>query len=172
MNNQINILMKGKIKNRHRLKKKEIRELLDELEKNWTCELFNEKNSVEVGDYQEEKIIFIDNQAHFLFHNHRVFFTIHGLNAYKPNERRVVIDMGAVGFVSKGADVMAPGIIDSDENILEGDQVWICDERHLKPIAIGIALSNGVEMKSSNKGKSIKVIHYVGDMIWNLGVDG
>jgi len=163
--------MNGKIKNRHRLKKKEIRVLLSELEKEWSCKLFKEKNSVETGEYQGEKIIFVDNQPHFLYHNQKVFFTLHGIIAYKPTEKRVVVDMGAVGFVTKGADVMAPGIVDSDENILEGDQVWICDERHLKPIAVGIALIDGFNMKSNNKGKSVQVIHYVGDMIWYLGIE-
>ena len=100
-----------------------------------------------------------------------MFFTLQGLNVYKPREKRVVVDMGAVGFVTKGADVMAPGIVDSDENISEGDHVWICDERHLKPIAVGVALMNGIDMKSNNKGKSVQVIHYVGDMIWHLGIE-
>lgn len=166
----MNKLMREKIKNRHRLKKREIREIIEELEKNWTCKLFNEKNSVEVGDYCGEKIVFVDNQPNFLYHDNKVFFTLHGVNVYKPTEKRVVVDMGAVGFVTKGADVMAPGIVDSDECILEGDQVWICDEKYLKPIAVGIALMNGSKMKSNNKGKSVKIIHHVGDVIWNLGV--
>ena len=163
--------MKGSVKNKHRLKKREIRDIINELEKSWTCELFNEKKSVEVGDYQGVKIVFVDNQPHFLYHNNKVFFTIHGLNFYKPIAKRIVIDMGAVGFVIKGADVMAPGIVDSDESILEGDQVWICDEKYFKPIAVGIALMDGSKMKSNNKGKSVKIIHYVGDIVWDLGVD-
>ena len=76
--------------------------------------------------------------------------------------------MGAVGFVTKGADIMAPGIIDADVNIQENDHVWICDEKHRKPLAVGIALMTGEEMKSKNTGKAIKNIHYVGDKLWNL----
>ena len=42
--------------------------------------------------------------------------------------------MGAVGFITKGADVMAPGITDADPMIQKDDLVWICDEKHRKPI--------------------------------------
>ena len=79
-----------------------------------------------------------------------------------------MVDMGAVKFVTNGADVMSPGIVDADENIIEGDQVWICDEEHYKPLAVGIAIMNGKQMISERQGKSVKIIHYVGDVLWNL----
>ena len=90
------------------------------------------------------------------------------LSKYKPKQNYVVVDMGAVKFVTNGADVMAPGIVDADENIDEDDQVWICDEKHNKPLAIGIALMSGEQMLKEKQGKAIKTIHYVGDQIWNF----
>jgi len=76
--------------------------------------------------------------------------------------------MGAVGFIIKGADVMAPGIIDADNTIQKDDVVWICDEKHHKPLATGIALMNGEEMKSKKPGKAVKTLQYVGDRFWVL----
>ena len=80
----------------------------------------------------------------------------------------VVVDMGAVRFVTKGADIMSPGIVDADDSIVEDDIVIIVEETHNKPLAIGISLITGPEMVENSEGKAIKNIHYVGDAIWNL----
>jgi len=85
-----------------------------------------------------------------------------------PNS--VTVDMGAIPFVTNGADIMRPGIVDADKNILEGSFVVICDEKHGKPLAIGISLYSGEEMLSLKEGKVVKNIHYVGDKIWNLEI--
>ena len=157
-----------KIKNRHRLKSKDIRQINDDLKKTFTIEFFNEKSSVETGEYGDKKVILIDGEPCFMFYEDKIIFTLHGLNKFKPKQNFVVVDMGAIKFVANGADVMAPGIADADTNIIENDQVWICDEVHKKPLAIGIANMTGEQMISENKGKAIKTIHYVGDDLWNF----
>ena len=106
-----------------------------------------------------------------MYHKNKIVFTLHGLNKYKPKKNFVVVDMGAVKFVTNGADVMAPGVVDADSDILEGDQVWICDEIHNKPIAVGIALVNGEQMISQSQGKVINTIHYVGDDVWKYSIN-
>jgi PUA domain protein len=155
-----------KIKNRHRLKAKDIKLFQDELKKTFTNDFFNEKSSVETGEFEGQKIIFVDGEPCFMFFENKIIFTLHGLNKYKPKQSFVVVDMGAIKFVTNGADIMAPGIIDADININENDQVWICDEVHKKPIAIGIANMTGEQMIAENKGKAIRTIHYVGDHLW------
>jgi len=156
-----------KVKNRHRLKSKDIRNLLNELNNDFHCNFFDDKSIVESGEVEGVKIIFIDGMPCFMYQNNRIFFTLIGLNKYNPKERFVVVDMGAIKFVTNGADVMAPGIVDADINILENDQVWICDERNHKPLAIGIALMTGEQMINEKNGKAITLIHYVGDKLWN-----
>jgi len=155
-----------KTKNRHRLKTKEIKEIQTNLQKSFIYPFFDNKSSVESCEIEGMNIILVDNKPCFMIIDSRVFFTLYGIEKFKPKEKFVVVDMGAVKFVTSGADVMAPGIIDADVNICENDQVWICDERHHKPLAIGIAILNGDEMKSNRKGKAVKVIHYVGDKLW------
>lgn len=156
------------MKNRHRLKKKEIRNILNELKTNFSSKFFNINSSVEIGYLDQFKVILVDEDIDFMVIEENVVFTLHGIYKYNPKERFVVVDIGAVVFVSKGADVMAPGIIDADTKIQINDYIWICDEKHHKPLAIGMALMTGEEMKRKNVGKAIKNIHFVGDRLWNL----
>ena len=159
--------MSLKIKNRHSLKTKDIKKIQEALVKDFDEKFIDNKSKVEIGDLDDIKLVLIDGVPCFIFHDSKIIFTIHGLNKFTLKQNYVVVDMGAVKFVTNGADVMAPGIVDADEKIKENDQVWICDETHHKPLAIGIALMSGEEMIKNDEGKAIKTIHYVGDNIWN-----
>ena len=163
--------MAAKIKNRHRLKNKEIKEILDELKQNFSTDFFDVRSSVEIGTIEEFEVILVDGEIDFIRFDDKIFFSLRGLYKYKPNEHFVVVDMGAVKFVINGADIMAAGIVDADENIQTGDQVWVCDETHHKPLAVGVALTNSEEMINSKAGKAVKNIHYVGDELWILTGD-
>jgi PUA domain protein len=44
--------------------------------------------------------------------------------------------------------------------------ILIVDERHGKPLAIGLSLCSSEEMKTADRGKVVKNLHYVGDRIW------
>ena len=159
--------MSVKIKNRHTLKSKDIKKIQDELKITFNSVDIDKKSSVEVGDFKGTKMIFIDSEPCFIFYDNKIIFTLYGLSKYKPKENFVIVDMGAIKFVTNGADVMIPGIIDADKNIAENDQVWICDEKYKKPLAVGIAIVSGEEMINDKSGKAIKTIHYVGDELWN-----
>lgn len=75
--------------------------------------------------------------------------------------KRVVIDMGAVPFIAKGADLMGPGIIEHDSPA-KGELVSIIDERNQKRIAIGVVITDGIQAQ----GKTIRILHYAGDRHW------
>ena len=109
---------------------------------------------------------FINDKPCFMYYDGKIVFTLFGVDKYKPKENFITVDMGAIKFVTNGADVMSPGIVDAYKDIKEGDQVWIQDELHHKPLAIGIALKDGINMISEEKGKSVKIFHYIGDKIW------
>ena len=160
--------MSVKIKNRHRLKNKEIKNILAQIKTKFQGDFFTIDSAVEIGDLEEFRVVLVDDEIDFFFVENSVFFTLRGLYKYKPRENFVVVDMGAIGFVAKGADVMTPGIVDADIGIQKDDLVWICDETYHKPLAVGIALINGEQMKNKGAGKAIKNIHYVGDKLWNL----
>jgi len=160
--------MEFKIKNRHRLKKKEVREIINKLKSNFNSNFFNIDSVVEIGFYENTQFVFIDYKPYFMFYNDRIVFTLSGLYKYKPNNKHVIVDMGAVKFVAKGADVMSPGIVDADKNIQPTDIVWICDEKNKKPLAVGIAIISGEEMIKKEKGKAVVIFHYVGDNFWDF----
>jgi PUA-domain protein len=78
----------------------------------------------------------------------------------------VIVDMGAIPFVCKGADVMAPGIIEIKTPFEEGALVVVRDVKHGKALAVGKALRGSAAIMAEKKGKVIHNLHYVGDHIW------
>ena len=160
--------MSFKIKNKHSLKRKEIKQFFIDVKKIFSISFRDIDFKVESGFFDNIKIIFIDDDPCFMYIDNILYFTIMGVLKFKPRDKFVVVDMGAVEFIASGADVMAPGIVDADLGIMKDDQVWICDVNHKKPLAIGNAIMSGSEMLSESKGKSVKIIHYVGDKYWNL----
>ena len=161
-NKKIFILMK----NRHKLRKKEAKELRNQIKNILGCEIDNE---IEIAEYENWKIFFINGKFLGLFIDNSPFLNVEGLKKYKATKRFVTVDDGAIKFILNGADVMAPGITSADENIRKGDIVWIRDERGL-PLAIGKALMSGKEMVLSKKGKAVENLHHIGDKLWKLSV--
>ena len=96
--------------------------------------------------------------------------TLHSMINADITEKYATVDMGAINFVIKGADIMSPGIVDADESIQPGETIVIIEETHHKPLAIGTSLISGKEMVENNKGKAIENLHYVGDSIWELNI--
>jgi len=160
--------MDFKLKNRHRLKSRDIRDLQDELRGSFRDFEFRAGDSVEIADLYEYKLIFVNDVPCFFSFEDKFFFTLVGLDKYKIDIGFVVVDMGAVGFVVNGADIMSPGIVDADDGIKEGGHVWVCDVNHRKPLAVGVALISGVDMVCGGKGKAVRNVHYVGDRLWNF----
>jgi len=160
--------MAAKIKNRHRLKEREVKELIADLQSRYQGTFFDAKASVDVGTLDEFTVFLVNDSIDFMKYQDKMVITLQGVNNYRLQNKYVMVDMGAVSFITKGADVMAPGITNADESIQKDDIVWICDEKHHKPLAVGIALMTGTEMKTKSPGKAIKTIHYVGDQLWTL----
>ncbi|MEC8220792.1 MAG: PUA domain-containing protein, partial [Nanoarchaeota archaeon] len=75
----------------------------------------------------------------------------------------IYIDNGAIPFLLKGADMMRPGIEKIEGEFKENEIVAIKNLNYPKIIGIGKALLNSQEMNSQEKGKSIKVLHYIKD---------
>ena len=63
---------------------------------------------------------------------------------------------------------MGAGVHKADSRIQPGDLMWIKDQQHGKPLAIGMAIVSGTEMAEMTKGKAITTIHWVGDELWEL----
>lgn len=80
---------------------------------------------------------------------------------------QAVVDMGAVKFVTNGADVMAPGVKEKPE-YSEEDLLHVVDEKNRKKLAVVQALTSSSEFPE--KGRAFKNLHWVGDKIWQQEV--
>ncbi len=125
-------------------------------------------STVEIIKSDLPDIVLVDNEPLIMFIKEIPFPTLKGALKTEIKSKYVVVDMGAVKFMTKGADVMSPGITQADPDINEGDLVIIVDENHHKPLAIGRSLISGEEMVKNTEGKAVKTLHYIGDEIWNL----
>jgi PUA domain protein len=160
-----------RIRKRHRLKRKEIKRLSEEISLQVGVTSFDEDDTVDSGSAPDYDVIFVNGKVLALVFEEKVFLSVRGVLEYQAEKKFVTVDMGAVGFVCNGADVMGPGIVDADPGIVEGDLVWIRDEKNFKPLAIGRALLPGSEMMGKGKGKAVQSVTYVGDKLWKLDED-
>lgn len=157
-----------KLRNRQRLRRKEVAELSADLESAFGCTVFSPDANVDSADAGTFRVLLVEGKSVALLHEGRPLLTVRGVLAYGPTKRYVTVDMGAVKYVYNGADVMAPGIVAADRTIAPGDFLWVRDERNLRPLAVGVAVTSGVEMEASEKGKAVKSIHHVGDELWKM----
>jgi PUA domain protein len=159
-----------KIRNRHRLPSKDIKELSIQLMTIFGKDVFSGENEVDTADIDTHTIIIVNNEIIGYMVEAKPLFTVRGLLKYKPEKRYVTVDMGAVKYVANGADVMSPGIVDADPSIKSGNYVWIRDVNNKRPIAVGKALVDRENMGKGFSGKAVKNIHHVGDDLWNCKI--
>ena len=80
----------------------------------------------------------------------------------------VTVDMGAVKFMCKGANLMRPGIKKFTE--FEKDKiVCIVEESQHKFLAVGKSLVSSAELETMEKGEVINNMHYISDRFWETG---
>ncbi|MEI8192020.1 MAG: PUA domain-containing protein, partial [candidate division NC10 bacterium] len=125
-----------------------------------------EEHTVDSAEGPDLEAIFVDGEVQALRMENKTMLTVRGLLKVQASKGYVTVDMGAVPFVTKGADVMGPGIVEADPHIQVGDLVWVRDIKFKKPLAIGEALITGPEMTAKRPGKAIRSIHFVGDRLW------
>ena len=149
------------------LRKKEIKEINNELQDLGLDDFFLKTDKVEIIE-NDLKLINCNDEHVFFYHEGRIVPTLKLLQR-QDILKTIEVDKGAIPFVVKGADIMRPGITFIDEDVSENEIIVIKDEEHKKPLAVGISLYDGKEMKEMEKGKVIRNLHYVGDSIWNSG---
>jgi PUA domain protein len=158
-----------KVKSRHHLRSDEIRHLRETVEAQTGVDLAGDTfEKVELAETRFD-VVLVDGSPAVMYVDGDPSLTVTGANAYQPTEHVVTVDAGAVSFVSSGADVMRPGIVDADEDIAEGDLVAIAEETHGKVLAIGRALVDGPEM-IGDSGKVVESMHHVGDDLFELSI--
>ncbi|KYH39688.1 MAG: RNA-binding protein [Candidatus Bathyarchaeota archaeon B63] len=132
--------------------------------------LFGPKPQVEVLETEKCRIYLINGSPILAASGDMVFPTLF-FKEQLSRLPRVIVDMGAVPYICRGADVMAPGIVEIDGDFGEGDLVIVLDERNRRPIAVAQSLLGSEGARMAKKGRVLKNLHYVGDEIWGLMKD-
>jgi PUA domain protein len=147
------------------LSKKDIKGLNSEINTHYGVEEFFDKD--EFVTLADDTYILKDGEIMFFYQEDLL---LPALKLVLKNNflKNVVVDMGAVPFAAKGADLMRPGIVGVDAYVREGDIVAIVDEKNLKPIAIGQSLFSKEEIQEMEVGKVVLNLHHVGDEVWSF----
>jgi len=157
------------VKSRHHLRSDEADEIREALAD--TLGITLEAQSFERVELEDAdwEVVLVDGDPLVLYLDGEPFVTVQGANALSPTENVVTVDAGAIEFVSNGADVMRPGIVEADQAIAEGELVVVAEETHGKFLAVGQALTDGSDMVG-DEGRVVESIHHVGDDLFELSV--
>ena len=154
---------------RHRLGKRETKELLERLSDTLgkkARKVTLQGRDLEVVDLSSTEKIFLLNEKAILIEKggQTIPALLNGsLLDLMPS---VIVDMGAVPHVCNGADIMAPGIIRVEGEFVAGMLVVIRDERNHKAIAIGRSLYDSNQFEKKKHGRMVENLHFVGDDLW------
>jgi PUA-domain protein len=153
---------------RYPLKTKEAKQILDEASAKLKLnleELFGAKSNVEVVESDVGEIYLIGGKAMLYKAGEQVLPTLL-FSEFIAKAPKIVVDMGAIPYVCKGATVMAPGIVRIEGAFGGGDLVQVVDMKHGKALAVGEALMDSATASATKKGPVVRTQHWVGDKIW------
>ncbi len=157
------------VKSRHHLRSDEIRDLESTLAEQLGVDLDGDTYEFVELEGTKFDLVLVDGDPDVLYLDDEPFLTVRGANAHPPERHVVTVDAGAVSFVSDGADVMRPGIVDATADIDAGDLVVVVEETHGKALAVGRALEDGADL-TGDAGKVVESIHHVGDDLFEFTV--
>ncbi|GBG32271.1 Malignant T-cell-amplified sequence 1-like [Hondaea fermentalgiana] len=81
---------------------------------------------------------------------------------------KVWVDAGAIKPLIGGADLMCPGIRqDKLEDFPADTPVQIMAEGKELPFAVGITKLSAAEIRATNSGIGVEILHSLGDGLWN-----
>jgi PUA domain protein len=149
----------------HFYSKRELKEIEEVLRSQWKG-VKPPDLGIERKGFVEEGL-YVALGGHTLVDNRGAFVPYLGDEELLKAFPKVVVDMGAVKFVTNGANVMRPGIRSFQGPFLKGDVVVVVDEKHGKALAVGTALVDGVEAEKMERGPVVKNVHYIGDKFWD-----
>jgi len=158
------------IKKRHAIKKGQLNSLLQKLSDNIgeEAQLFTAP-MIEIAETTSKfNIYLVDKKPILMEKDDWAFPTLRGAVLRPFQNRRIVVDMGAVPYLINGADIMRPGIVSVTDDVKADRPALAVDESHGKPLAVVIPSSDAEGIRTQEKGKVAKNIHYVGDELWNM----
>ena len=150
------------------LSKSDVVKLNEEISQQFgLSDFFGKKDDVSLVESDHRLYVVKEGTVFFFYQDGKLIPT---LKLLLQNQflKQVVVDMGAVKFMSSGADVMRPGITELDHEIKKDEIVVVVDQTHKKPLCVSKALFSGEEIFKMPRGKVLKSLHYVGDLVWQF----
>ena len=145
------------------ISKSETAKIFEELNTQWKMELPKQKN---VRTHQiDEKRIIITGKGITAIKIGEDILPFLGNAQILEKFPYVIVDMGAIKFVCKGANVMRPGITKFSD-FEKGEIVCVIEESQHKFLAVGRAEIPSSKLAETNKGEVIKNMHYISDVFW------
>jgi len=154
---------------RYPLKAKEAKQIIEEASKKLRMDLeqlFGAKANVEVVESNVGEIYLIEEKP-ILFKSGDTILPTLLFSEFTNKAPKIVVDMGAIPYICKGATVMAPGIVRIEGEFGKGNLVLVVDMKHGKALAVGESLLDAEIAKNTKKGPIVKTLHYVSDKIWD-----
>jgi PUA domain protein len=155
---------------RYFLKDKDVSSLLKRFSNNSKIdpkEFLGSKPQVEVAEFQIATLFLINGKPLLANFEGTLIPTLIFENALSLMPT-IEVNMGAIPFICKGADVMSPGVSRIKKEFAAKDYVTVTDDRYNKFISLCVALTDSATARSSKQGKIAKNIHHVGDRLWGL----
>ena len=149
--------------------------LISKSETTQLLKIVSEKWKIDIPKVKNLKVYEIDNETQLITGNGIKILRIKDehipfLSEISTLEKFpfVQVDMGAVKFMCKGANLMRPGIKKFTE--FEKDKlVCIVEETHHKFLAVGKSVVSSAELENMEKGEVIQNLHYISDKFWETG---
>ncbi len=155
---------------RWRLSKRDRRRLFEEIRSTWPNAPVTGDEDVEVVSDRKsgiEELYIIDGRPAFARVSGRLIPLINYLlevgAEWLP---RIVVDEGAVRPITRGANLMRPGIVSVEGSFKPGDVVVILEPLKKIPIAVHEAVVSSDELQGMERGVVSKRLHYMGDRLW------
>jgi len=148
------------------ISKSETTSLLKTISERWGIEFPKIKN-LKVHQITEDAQIIVGNGVKILKTNDEFLPFLSEINLLEKFPY-VMVDMGAVKFLCKGANVMRPGIKNHTE-FKKDEIICVIEESQQKFLAIGKSLVSSLDLEKMERGEVIKNMHYISDKFWEIG---
>ena len=145
------------------ISKSETSKILEQINSQWKIELPKQKN-IKTHEVDEKGVIITGNGITAVKMGDDILPFLDDIPILEKFPY-VTVDMGAIKFICKGANVMRPGITKFSD-FESGEIVCVIEESQKKFLAVGKAKISSRELDETNKGEVIKNMHYISDNFW------
>ena len=145
------------------ISKSETAKIFEELNTQWKIEVPKQKN-VRTHQIDEKGVIITGNEVTAVKIGEDILPFLGDIPILEKFPY-VTVDMGAIKFVCKGANIMRPGITKFSDFEM-GEIVCVIEESQHKFLAVGKAEIPSKQLDEIKKGEVVKNMHYISDIFW------